>query len=80
MKTTEGLTSMFRTLKGVRQGFVLSPQLFNLYVAELDKRLRNRKIGGVKLGIERIWTLSYADDMVLVAKNKEALEDIMGNF
>lgn len=80
VKTTEGLTSMFRTLKGVRQGCVLSPQLFNLYVAELDKRLRNRKIGGVKLGIERIWTLSYADDMVLVAKNKEALEDMMGTL
>ena len=42
--------------------------------------LKKKGIGGVKLGKERIWSLAYADDMVLVAKNREALLSMMGVF
>ncbi|XP_039309944.1 golgin subfamily A member 6-like protein 1 [Solenopsis invicta] len=37
-------------------------------------------VGGVKIGEERIWSLMYADDVVLVANNREALQDMMGTF
>jgi len=77
VKTEEGCTESFRTRKGVRQGCVLSPILFNMYMAGLSEELRNRKIGGVEVGNMRIWELAYADDVVLLARNKVALEDMM---
>lgn len=80
VRTGQGLTEGFWTEKGVRQGCVLSPLLFNLYIAELDSVLEKRGIGGVKIGEKRIWNLAYADDIVLLAKNKEALSDMMDTF
>lgn len=77
---SDGLTNMFCTRKGVRQGCVLSPVLFNLYIADIDKYLLERGIGGVKLGNVRIWTLAYADDMVLIAKNRKAILDMMNTL
>lgn len=73
----EEFTDKFWTRKGVRQGCVLSPLLFNLYIADIDRELKRRGIGGIAIGKERIWTLSYADDIVVLAKNREALLDMM---
>jgi len=80
VRTNDGLTKSFRTGKGVRQGCVLSPLLFNLYMAGIDEMLKTREIRGVEIGRVRIWNLAYADDIVLLAKNKEALEDMIGTF
>lgn len=80
IRTKEGLTSAFRTTKGLRQRCVLSPLLFNMYIADLDRLLKERGIGGVRLVDDRIWTLAYADDMVLLAKNREALMDMMNTL
>lgn len=77
IKVKDGLTKRFETRKGIRQGCVMSSALFSLYIADIDKEFEKRGIGGIALGKERVWTLSYADDMVVMAKNKVALEDIM---
>lgn len=74
MRTKDDVTRSFIVNKGVRQGCVMSPTLFNLYIADLDRELEKRGIGGVALGAKRIWSLAYADDMVLLAKNKIALD------
>jgi hypothetical protein len=50
VKTSQGVAESFTTGKGVRQGCVMSPLLFNLYMEELEEVLRNRGIGGVVLG------------------------------
>lgn len=77
IKTVEGISRSFCTEKGVRQGCALSPTLFNLYIADIDKLvLKERKIGGIKLGKDKIWTLAYAD-MVIVAKNRTVMLDMM---
>jgi len=55
----------------------MSPLLFNIYMAELEERLEKRGIGGVAISNKRIWNLAYADDIVLVAKNREAMMDMM---
>lgn len=62
------------------QGCVMSPLLFNLYIADLDKEMKNRNIGGVQIGNQRIWSLAYADDIVLLANNREAIQDMMSRF
>lgn len=72
IRTKEGMTRFFQTRKGVKQGCVLSPLLFNIYIADIDYYMEKRGIGGIKLGRERIWTLAYADDLVIVAKSREA--------
>lgn len=77
IRTMEVLTDGFRTTLGVRQGCVLSPALFNLYVADLDKYMKIRNVEGIMVGDTRIWNLAYADDVVLIAKNREALNDMM---
>lgn len=77
IKTKKGNTKEFETRKGVRQNCVLSPLLFNLYTADLDKYFSKRGIGRVKLEGDRVWLLAYADDIVLMAKNKEALDDVI---
>lgn len=55
---------------------MLSPSLFNIYIADLDRKLAKKNIEGISLGGERIWSLAYANDIILLAKNKVALEDM----
>jgi len=38
-----------------------------LYIADIDKELEKREIGGIELG-KGIWSLAYADDMVFLGK------------
>jgi len=80
VKTTQGYTK-FKTRKGVRQGCVIILILFDLYLAEIDKRMKERGIGGVGIGrTRRIWSLAYADDIVLIVNNREAMQDTMSTF
>jgi len=62
--------------KGVRQGCPLSPTLFNIYLADIEEEMRKGR-GGVKIGEERVWTIEYADDILLVAEEEEALRDMI---
>jgi len=77
VKSEKECSESFMPRRGVKQGCVLSPILFNLYMAGMNEELRNRKIGGVEVGNMRIWELAYADDIVLLTRNKVALEDMM---
>lgn len=56
---------------------MLSPLLFNIYVADIDNFMKKRGIGDLSIGKEKVWSLAYADDMVLVAKNREAILDMI---
>jgi len=42
VRTEEGMMNGFETKKGVRQGCVLNPLLFNVYIAGIDIEFRNR--------------------------------------
>ena len=66
-----GTTDWFQVGKGVHQGCILSPCLFNLYAEYL---IRNARLDEAQAGIKiarRNINLKYADDTTLVAENKE---------
>ena len=72
-----GTTDWFQIGKGVRQGCILSPCLFNLYAEYI---MRNTGLeeaqAGIKIAGRNINNLRYADDTTLMAKSKEELEPL----
>ena len=58
--------------KGVRQGGILSPTLFKLYIDHILEEILKLNIG-CKLGLLRVNIIAYADDIVLLANSKENL-------
>ena len=77
VRTGHGKTDWFQIGKGVRQGYILSPCLFNLYAeyimqnARLDEAQARIKIAG-----RNINNLRYADDTTLIAESREALKSL----
>jgi hypothetical protein len=61
---------------GLRQGCVLSPVLFGLFVNDLILRIK-KGAKGVKLGWRTIWNLFFADDVVVFADSKEDLQKVL---
>ncbi|XP_014213600.1 uncharacterized protein LOC106643113 [Copidosoma floridanum] len=77
VKVNNTYSDKFWSSKGVRQGCVLSPTLLSIYIAALEKEYKNRNVGGVVIGGIRVWSLAYADDLVLLALNWEAMLDML---
>ena len=69
-------SSTFKVSNGVRQGGVLSPFLFNIYVDCISKRLNVTKIGCV-LGNSIVNHIFYADDLVLISPSLKGLQKLM---
>ena len=65
--------------EGVRQGGILSPFLFKLYIDSAVEALGELEVG-CRLGYTRLNILAYADDVILVADSKESLEGLYSLF
>ena len=78
VRTGHGTTDWFQIKKGVRQGYILSPCLFNLYAEYI---MRNAGLdeaqGGIKTVGRNINNLKYADDTTLMAESKEELKNLL---
>ena len=78
VRTLYGTTDWFRTEKGVRQGCLLSPCLFNLYAEHIMKNARLEELqAGIKIGRRNINNLRYVDDTTLMAEIKEELKSLL---
>ena len=71
------LTEWFKVGTGLRQGCLLSPLLFNIYINDSAMQIKE-KCHGVKLGDgEKVCVLIYADDMVLISETEKDLQDML---
>lgn len=67
----------FWTARGVRQGCLMSPILFNIVIADLEMEMGKVKWGGVRVGERKIYTLAYADDIVLLAEEEDGMRSML---
>ena len=74
------LSGWFPVDIGLKQGCILSPLLFSLYINDLVKEIKDLDIGVPISGTEKISILLYADDVVLIAENAENLQTILHTF
>ena len=78
VRTRHETTDWFQIRKGVGQGCILSPCLFNLYAEYI---MRNAGLeeaqAGVKIARRNINNLRYADDSTLMAESEEELESLL---
>ena len=63
----------FNVTNGVKQGGVLSPTLFSVYMDDLFERLQKRDVG-CYMGNYFVGCLAYADDLTILAPSKKALQ------
>ena len=72
VRTGHGTTDWFQIRKGVHQGCILSPCLFNLYAEYIMRNAGlNEAQAGVEIARRKINNLRYADDTILMAESKE---------
>ena len=78
VRTGHGTTEGFKIGKGVRQGCILSPCLFNLYAEYI---MRNAGLeeaqAGIKIAGRNISNLRYADGTTLMAESEEELKSLL---
>ena len=80
VRTGHGTTDWFQIGKGVRQGCILSPCLFNLYAEYV---MRNSGLeeaqAGIKIARTNINNLTYVDDNTLMAESEVELKSLLIN-
>ena len=78
VRTGHGTTDWFQIGKGVRQGCILSPCLFNYYAEYI---MRNAELeetqAGIKIAGRNINNLRYADDTTFMAESEEELKSLL---
>ena len=78
VRTGHGTTDWFQIGKGVRQGCIVSPCLFNFYAEYI---MRNAGLeetqAAIKIARRNINNLRYADDTTLMAESEEELKSLL---
>ena len=78
VRTEHGTTDWFQIGKGICQGCILSPCLFNLYAEYIMKNAGLEETqAGIKISGRNINNLRYADDIILMAESGEELNSLL---
>ena len=77
-RTGHGTTDWLQIRKGVCQGCILSPCLFNFYAEYIMRNARlDEAHTGIKIAGRNINNLRYADDTTLMAESEEELKNLL---
>ena len=80
VRTRNETTDWFHTGKGVHQGCILSPCLFNLYAEYIMRNAGLNEVqAGIRIAVRNINNLRYTDDTTLMAENEENLKSLLMN-
>ena len=78
VKTGLGTTDWFQIGKGVHQGYILSPCLFNLYAEYITQNARlDEAQAGIKIAGRNINSLRYTDDTTLMTESEAGLRSLL---
>ena len=78
VRTGHGTTDWVQIRKGVRQGCILSPCLFNFYAEYIMRNVGLEEAqAGIKIAGRNIHNLRYADDTTLMAESEEELKSLL---
>ena len=78
VRTGHEITDWFQIGKGVHQGYILSPCLFNLHAEYIMQNARLHEAqAGIKIAEKNINNLRYADDTTVMAESKEELKTLL---
>ena len=78
VRTGHGTIDWFHIGKGVCQGYILSPCLFNLYAEYIMKNAGlDEAQAGIKIGKRNINNFRYEDDTTILAENEEELKSLL---
>ena len=78
VRTGHGTTDWFQIGKGVHQGYIFSPCLFNFYAEYIMRNARlDEAQAGIKISGRNINNIRYADDIILMAESEEELKNFL---
>ena len=80
-RTGHGIIDWFQIVKGVHQGSILAPCLFNLYAEYIMRNARLQEAqAGIKIARRNINDLKYVDVTTLMAESEEELKSLLMKF
>ena len=78
VRTGHGKTNWFQIGKGVHEGYILSPCLYNLYTEYIKRNVGLEEAQAeIKIARRNINNLRYADDTTLMAESEEELKSLL---
>lgn len=81
IKVGDKVTNSFRVNQGVKQGCVLSPLLFNIFLSDFPETLLNLDCTPVRLtNANTIGCIAWADDIVLLSESNEGLQNMLSKL
>ena len=81
VNTGESLTEKFRISQGVKQGCILSPLLFNIFLSDLTSALEKGESKPVKINeTTTLNSLIWADDLLLLSESEQGLNNMLNNL
>ena len=83
VRSKYGITKFFKFTTGVRQGCLLSPLRFALFLNDLEDYLKENGASGIDLWYIKVCSFLYTDDLILISNSEEDLKSqmrILGNY